>query len=69
LVLNKIDLPSADVDRTRREIGGGSGSTAERDPRQRPDRLGIPEILEAVMARVPHPRATRAPTRALIFDS
>src|SRR5688572_4565780 len=70
-VLNKIDLPSADVDRTRREIedvigldcAGAIAASAKTG-------IGIPDILEAIVARVPHPRGDASATlRALIFDS
>ena len=70
-VLNKIDLPSADVDRTAREIedvigldcSGAIAASAKTG-------LGIPEILEALVAKVPPPKGNPdGPTRALIFDS
>ncbi|HRI66684.1 MAG TPA: translation elongation factor 4 [Polyangium sp.] len=72
-VLNKIDLPSADVDRTRREIedvigldcAGAIAASAKTG-------LGIRDILEAVVARVPAPTPkgdAAGPLRALIFDS
>ncbi len=70
-VLNKIDLPSADVDRTAAQVeevigldcsgaifaSGKSG-------------VGVPEVLEAVVTRIPPPKGDpRAPLRALVFDS
>ncbi len=70
-VLNKVDLPSADIDRTKREIedvigldcAGAIGASAKTG-------LGVPEILEAIVARVPAPKGDpNAKTRALIFDS
>ncbi len=70
-VLNKIDLPSADVDRTKQEIedvvgldcSGAIAASAKTG-------IGIEEILEAVVARVPAPKGNPdAPMRALIFDS
>ena len=70
-VLNKIDLPSADVDRTKQEIedvigldcDGAIAASAKSG-------IGIEEILEAVVARVPAPKGDpTAPMRALIFDS
>jgi GTP-binding protein LepA len=70
-VLNKIDLPGAEPDRRAREIHDLIGS--------RPDEIlrisakegrGVPEVLDAVVRRVPPPRGDReAPLRALIFDS
>jgi GTP-binding protein LepA len=70
-VLNKVDLPSADVDRAAEQIEEvigidcsgalfASGKTG----------LGVPEILEAVVARIPPPVGDpNAPLRALLFDS
>jgi len=70
-VLNKIDLPSADVDRVAEQIeevvgidcsgalfaSGKSGA-------------GVREVLEAVVARIPPPKGDpKAPLRALLFDS
>jgi GTP-binding protein LepA len=70
-VINKIDLPGADVDRTRAEIeevigldASGAILTSAKEG------VGIEEVLEAVVERIPPPRVTPgAPTRALIFDS
>lgn len=70
-VINKIDMPSAMPDEVedeivdligckREEIIRASGKTGE----------GIPQILEAVVERVPHPVGKEdAPLQALIFDS
>src|SRR4051812_11017195 len=70
-VLNKIDLPSADVDKTKREIEDVIGlDCAGAIPASAKTGLGIPEILEAVVKRVPAPKGDpNAPARALIFDS
>jgi GTP-binding protein LepA len=70
-VINKIDLPSADVERTRGEIEdviGIDGSNAV--PASAKEGLGIEDILEAVVQQVPPPSGNpSAPLRALIFDS
>jgi GTP-binding protein LepA len=70
-VLNKVDLPSSDVEKTRSQIEqvigldcsdaiSASGKTG----------VGVPEILEQVVAKVPSPKGDPdAPLRALIFDS
>jgi GTP-binding protein LepA len=70
-VLNKIDLPQADVEETRRELAevvgcrpeevlAVSGKTGE----------GVEVLVDEVVRRVPAPTADRnAPLRALIFDS
>jgi GTP-binding protein LepA len=70
-VLNKVDLPSADVDRTKREIEDVIGlDCSGAIPASAKTGLGVPEILEAIVARVPAPKGDPdAPTRALIFDS
>ncbi len=70
-VLNKIDLPNADVEKASAEIIHLLGCKPE-------DILtcsgktgvGVPELLEAVIERVPPPQQTeQEPVRALIFDS
>lgn len=70
-LINKIDLPAADVERVRHEIEEGlaipaddaltaSGKTGD----------GVKQLLEAVVARVPPPTGRAdAPLSALIFDS
>src|SRR3954469_2657456 len=70
-VLNKIDLPSADVDRTKREIEDVIGlDCAGAIPASAKTGLGVPEILEAIVSRVRAPQGDPAAApRALIFDS
>jgi GTP-binding protein LepA len=70
-VINKIDLPSADVDMVRGEITTVVGFPGEDALlASAKEGVGIGEILEAVVAKVPAPTADRAaPLRALIFDS
>jgi len=70
-VLNKIDLPGAEPDRRAPEIRELIGSQPEEILRiSAKEGTGVPELLEAVVRRVPPPRGTRdAPLRALIFDS
>jgi GTP-binding protein LepA len=70
-VLNKVDLPSSDVEKTRSQIEqvigldcsdaiSASGKTG----------VGVREILEQVVAKIPAPKGDpSAPLRALIFDS
>ncbi|MBQ7163464.1 MAG: translation elongation factor 4 [Bacteroidales bacterium] len=70
-VLNKIDMPSAQVEEVedqiiellgvkREEIIRASGKTGE----------GVPEILQAIIRRIPHPKGDpQAPLQALVFDS
>ncbi len=70
-VLNKIDLPSADIDRTSKEIEDVIGlDCSGAIPASAKTGIGIVEILEAVVARVPPPKGDPSgPARALIFDS
>lgn len=70
-VLNKIDLPSSDVDATREQIADVIGLDAD-------DAVcvsgktgaGVPELLDEIVQRLPPPRGDEnAPTRALLVDS
>src|SRR6516165_10769348 len=70
-VINKIDLPSADIPRTKEMIEGAVGLDAS-------DALlisaktgqGVPDILEAVVKRIPPPKGNpERRLQALIFDS
>ena len=70
-VLNKIDLPSADPDMVKREIEEIIGLDAsEACLCSAKTGQGVPEILEAIVAKVPPPSGdAMAPLQALIFDS
>jgi GTP-binding protein LepA len=70
-VLNKIDLPGAEPDKRAHEIHDLIGTTPDEILRiSAKEGRGVPELLEAVVARVPPPRGNHeAPLRALIFDS
>jgi len=70
-IINKIDLPSADVERTREEIEDVIGIDASvAVPASAKEGIGIEEILEAVVKTVPPPAGDpQAPLKALIFDS
>jgi GTP-binding protein LepA len=70
-VINKIDLPAAEPDRIREQIeqvvGLDASGAVMASAKQG---IGIQEILEAVVRRVPPPKGDPdAPLRALIFDS
>ncbi len=70
-VINKIDLPSADPDKVKREIEEVIGLDAS-DAILVSAKLGIgtEEVLEAIVRRVPPPKGDRdKPLKALIFDS
>ena len=70
-VLNKMDLPNADPDNARTEIEDVIGIDAtDAIPCSAKTGLGIDEILEAVVLRMPPPRGNPdAPLRAMIVDS
>ncbi len=70
-VLNKIDLPGAEPDRRAQEIHELIGAEPEEILRiSAKEGTNVPELLEAVVRRVPPPRGSHdAPLRALIFDS
>ncbi|MEC4804813.1 MAG: translation elongation factor 4 [Jaaginema sp. PMC 1079.18] len=70
-VLNKIDLPGADPDRVIEEVEEVIGLDCTDAIRASAKQgLGVDDILEAIVQRVPPPQDTVAePLRALIFDS
>jgi GTP-binding protein LepA len=70
-VLNKVDLPSADVERTREDIEDVIGIDAsEAIPASGKEGIGIEEILEAIVHKVPPPGGDpEAPLQLLVFDS
>ncbi|MCM1289060.1 MAG: translation elongation factor 4 [Corallococcus sp.] len=69
-VINKIDLPSADVDGCKKEIEDAIGLDASDAPLvSAKEGLNIQDVLDAVVRRVPAPRGSDdAPLKALIFD-
>jgi GTP-binding protein LepA len=76
-VINKIDLPAADVDKVRREIedivglpAGGHWTEGGAVLTSAKTGLGIPEVLEAIVTRIPPPQGDRAaPLKAMLVDS
>ena len=70
-VLNKMDLPQADPERAKEEIEDVIGIDAtDAIPCSAKTGLGIDDILEAVIARIPPPKGQPdAPLRAMIVDS
>ncbi len=70
-VINKIDLPAADIDRVKDEIEADLGLDSD-DVVCCSAKLGqgIVDILEAIVHRLPAPQVdTESPTRALLFDA
>src|SRR5712691_10948716 len=70
-VLNKIDLPGAEPERRAQELHELIGTKPEEILRiSAKEGSNVPELLEAVVRRIPPPRGVAdAPLRALIFDS
>jgi GTP-binding protein LepA len=70
-VINKVDLPAADVEQAKHQIEDDLGL----DPdgavlASAKEGIGIDEVLEAIVARLPAPRGDpNSPLQALIFDS
>jgi GTP-binding protein LepA len=70
-VLNKMDLPQADPDSAKQEIEDVIGiDAADAVPCSAKTGMGVDDILEAVIARIPAPKGDPdAPLKALIIDS
>lgn len=70
-ILNKIDLPSAEVEKVKGQIIDLIGcSSDDIILASAKEKIGIPEILEAAVKRIPAPEGDpEAPLQALIFDS
>jgi GTP-binding protein LepA len=70
-VINKIDLPSSDVERVKKEIEDIIGIDASDAVLvSAKEGIGIKDVLEMVVKKVPPPKNTlNKPPRALIFDS
>ena len=70
-VLNKIDLPAAEPERVKEQIEDVIGIDAsEAIPISAKSGLGIPDVLEAIVTRLPAPKGDRdAPLKAMLVDS
>ncbi|RCW82454.1 translation elongation factor 4 [Paracoccus lutimaris] len=70
-VLNKIDLPAAEPERVKENIEDVIGIDAsDAIPISAKTGLGIPDVLEAIVTRLPAPKGDRdAPLKAMLVDS
>ena len=70
-VINKIDLPSADIEKTRKEIEDVIGLDASDAPAiSAKEGINISDVLDMIVEKVPAPKGDeKAPLKALIFDS
>jgi GTP-binding protein LepA len=70
-VINKIDLPAAEPDKVKKEIEDIIGLPADDAVlASAKSGIGIDEVLEAIVTRIPHPKGDRdAPLKAMLVDS
>jgi GTP-binding protein LepA len=70
-VINKIDLPSADIDRVKEEIEADLGLDSDQAILcSAKEGTGIDDVLEAIIEKIPPPPGrSDGPLRALIFDA
>jgi GTP-binding protein LepA len=70
-VLNKIDLPAAEPERVKEQIEDVIGLDASNAiPISAKSGLGIPDVLEAIVTRLPAPKGDQnAPLKAMLVDS
>ncbi len=70
-ILNKVDLPAAEPERIKQQIEDVIGIDAsEAIPISAKTGLGVPDVLEAIITRLPPPKGDRTkPLKALLVDS
>lgn len=71
IVINKVDLPSADPERVKREIEDVLGIDASNAPLiSAKTGLNVDQVLEGIVRQIPAPKGDiNAPLKALVFDS
>lgn len=70
-VINKIDLPAADIEKTKEQVEDAIGiDCSDAIPASAKEGIGTKEILEAIVRKIPPPKGSdEKPLKALIFDS
>lgn len=69
-IINKIDLPSADPEGVKKQIHEFLGLEGPHLPVSAKDGKGVPDVLQAIVERIPPPSGDPAkPLAALVFDS
>ena len=69
-VINKIDLPSADIPKVEKELYDTCGFTSEEIIKvSAKTGVGIPDLVNAIIDRVPSPKESNDKLKCLIFDS
>lgn len=70
-IINKIDLPAANVEKVKKQIEDAIGiDTSFAIPVSAKEGIGIREVLKSIVSRIPVPKGDRnKPLKALIFDS
>lgn len=69
-VINKIDLPSADIPKVKKELYDTFGFTSEEIIKvSAKTGVGIPDLVNAIIDRVPSPKESNDKLKCLIFDS
>ncbi len=70
-IINKIDLPSADIDRVKHQIMKDLGLDPDTAiPVSAKEGIGVKDVLEAIVKKIPKPKGSAdSPLKALIFDS
>ena len=69
-VINKIDLPSADIPKVEKELYDTCGFTSEEIIKvSAKTGVGIPDLVNAIIDRIPSPKEYNDKLKCLIFDS